>query len=58
MLNTLRRVTSEGSFKISNFFESHLEGSPSSLRRGQNKLNSQWGRVVSTSSVGLVENFR
>ena len=39
----LRRVTSEASFKISNFFKYNLEGFPSSLRRCQNNLSSLRG---------------
>ena len=53
----LRRVTSEASFKISNFFKYNLEGFPSSLRRCQNNLSSlRGGGVVLTSSEGFVEN--
>ena len=48
MLNTLRRVTSEGTSKIFQIFRSHLEGSPTSFKKRQNKLR-VLGGAVSTS---------
>ena len=56
MLNTLRRVTSEGTSKIFKFFDLRLEGSPTSFKKRQNKLGALRGAVL-TSKGDLVEIF-
>ena len=48
MLNTLRRVTSEGTSKIFKFFFSCLEGSPTSFKKLQNKLGALRGAVLTS----------
>ena len=52
----LRRVTSEGSSKLFKIFKSHLEGSSTSFKKRQNKLNAL-REIVLTSSEGPVENL-
>ena len=48
MLNTLRRVTSEGTSKIFKFFDLRLEGSPASFKKRQNKLGALRGAVLTS----------